>query len=335
MSQKFLFDIGHPAHVHLFKNLIFHFQKTGIPFKVVTRDKEITNELLTHYEIPFESISAPRSTKLGMFREFLERTWKIYRLHKKEKFTHALGTSVSIGPLSQLTFGKVKSYNFNEDDDDVVPLYTKLAYPGSTKIINPDCLKYSKWKNKRVLVPSFHELAYLHPKNFTPDPEIPIKYGLEPQKYVILRLSALKAHHDSEAEGLSDELITLIRDELNEFEIIESNEGKKGGKIKPWDMHHVMAFAKMVISDSQTMSAESAILGVPYIRINNFVGRISYLNELENKYLLGSGFLPKDQYKIINCISNLKKNRRDPEKFKALLQDKIDFNQWQISFLKN
>jgi len=42
-------------------------------------------------------------------------------------------------------------------------------------------------------------------------------------------------------------------------------------------MHHVMAFASLYIGDSQTMAAEAGVLGVPFVRFNDFVGRIGYL----------------------------------------------------------
>ena len=60
-------------------------------------------------------------------------------------------------------------------------------------------------------------------------------------------------------------------------------------KINPLDMHHVMAFASLYIGDSQTMAAEAGVLGVPFVRFNDFVGRIGYLRELEDKYRLGFG----------------------------------------------
>lgn len=60
-------------------------------------------------------------------------------------------------------------------------------------------------------------------------------------------------------------------------------------KINPLDMHHVMAFASLYIGDSQTMAAEAGVLGVPFVRFNDFVGRIGYLLELEDVYHLGFG----------------------------------------------
>lgn len=54
-------------------------------------------------------------------------------------------------------------------------------------------------------------------------------------------------------------------------------------------MHHVMAFASLYIGDSQTMAAEAGVLGVPFVRFNDFIGRIGYLRELEDVYELGYG----------------------------------------------
>ena len=59
-----------------------------------------------------------------------------------------------------------------------------------------------------------------------------------------------------------------------------------------------MLFASLYIGDSQTMAAEAGVLGVPFVRFNDFVGRIGYLRELEDKYELGYGIhasvLPAD-----------------------------------------
>ena len=48
-----------------------------------------------------------------------------------------------------------------------------------------------------------------------------------------------------------------------------------------------MVFASLYIGDSQTMSAEAGILGTPFVRFNDFVGRINYMTEMEDVYELG------------------------------------------------
>ena len=52
--------------------------------------------------------------------------------------------------------------------------------------------------------------------------------------------------------------------------------------VPPEHIHQVMAGASMFIGDSQTMAAEAAVLGVPSVRFNDFVGKLGYLNELQD-----------------------------------------------------
>jgi predicted glycosyltransferase len=327
--MKILFDICHPAHVHLFKNLIFARKKEGIQDVVVSRDKDLTIQLLNIYGIEHTVISTAADNGLNRCFEFIKRTSAILRLHKKHNFTHAVGTSVSIGFLSLLK--GVKSYNFNEDDDKTTPLFCNLAYPFSTKICIPSCLRYTKWKKKRILHDSYHELAYLHPDNFIPDSSVPEKYGLKKGEYGVVRFSALKAHHDYKARGISETLWEEIKENLGELKTVLSKEGESQ-EIKPEDMHHLLSFAKIVITDSQTMSIESAVLGVPVFRINTFIGKSSVLSEIENKYELAKGFLPSQKQEILNALKKTLNNPDLEKEMKGnrenLLNEKIDLNKW-------
>ncbi|MCS6819294.1 MAG: DUF354 domain-containing protein [Chitinophagales bacterium] len=334
--MKILFDIGHPAHVHLFKNFINYLKIKGHTIFITSRDKEITNSLLQHYQFDFINLSKPKKGIFNMLIELIKRDIGIWKLHKQHKLDFAFGTSVSIGHLSILS--NVKSFNFNEDDDDVVPLYAYLSYPFCSKIINPDCLRFKKWRSKRVLYNSYHEFAYLHPNNFTPDEKILEKYGLIKKKYIIFRSVALSAHHDKGARGINERLKNKLFELLNGYDIIHSSEGKSGGKIQPWDMHHVLAFAKMIISDSQTMTIEAAVMGVPAIRINTFIGKSSVIDELEHRFKLAFGYFPEQEEEILATVKRVLEkpdlevewsNRRN-----HLLVEKIDFNQWMIDFFE-
>ena len=50
--------------------------------------------------------------------------------------------------------------------------------------------------------------------------------------------------------------------------------------IAPEKMHHALARAEFFLGDSQTMTSEAALVGTPALRINDFVGRLSYLEEI-------------------------------------------------------
>ena len=47
--MRILIDIGHPAHVHYFKNLILSKKEKGFTFLVTARNTKIITDLLNHY----------------------------------------------------------------------------------------------------------------------------------------------------------------------------------------------------------------------------------------------------------------------------------------------
>ena len=115
--------------------------------------------------------------------------------------------------------------------------------------------------------------------------------------YFIMRFSSLNAHHDAGIRGINTEIAERLvkilephgRIYITSERPLEPQFEKYRIKINPLDMHHVMAFASLYIGDSQTMAAEAGVLGVPFVRFNDFVGRIGYLRELEDDYHLGFG----------------------------------------------
>ena len=337
--MNILFDLGHPAHVHLFKNFIYYLKNKGHEVTVVSRAKDITNELLEYYKIKYLCLSNPHKSLPGKLFELLSRDLKILNLHRKHHYSLAFGTSISIAHLSALS--KVQSFRFSDNDDDFIPLDAFISFPFFTKIISPECLRYTRWKEKRELHNSYHELAYLHPDNFTPNKNILKKYGLTEKKYIIARFCAYDAHHDTNLRGINQSLWKEIRQCLKSkgYQIIESIENSSNAQIKPYDIHDVLAFSKMIISDSGTMSSEAAALGVPAVCISNFLGKLSTIEEQRNKFQLIVGIQPQEQQKIIDKIESLVKqddlNDIWKEKQKKMLEQKTDLSKWMIDYFNN
>ena len=109
--------------------------------------------------------------------------------------------------------------------------------------------------------------------------------------------------------------------------------------INPLDIHHVMAFSKMLIGDSQTMAAEAGVLGVPYIRFNDFVGKIGYLEEIENVYQLGKGILPTNVDELYKAVSDyLSKDDLEKKQLarrEKMLGEKINVKSFFVWLLEN
>jgi predicted glycosyltransferase len=344
--MRLLFDLGHPAHVHLFRNLINRVIKDGGEVLAATRDKDLTIDLCKAYNIPQVVLSRAYSGKFiaGVW-EFLFRTIKLFQIALKFKPDALLGTSMSIGVVGRLI--RRPTFFFSEDDADLIPIIAKFVYPTCKYIVTPDSLKHEGHGQKHLCYPGYHELAYLHPSNFTPNPEVPRSMGLNINKpYFILRFVSLKAHHDTGASGLSlrvaKKLVKLLflhgRVVITSEAEIADEFKKYAFPLAPDKIHDVLSFASMYIGDSQTMTIEAAVLGVPCLRCNTFVGRISCLNELEKDYGLTKGFLPEESNKLLATVNEWLADLEDirdkmQNRRNKMLTDKIDLADWQWAML--
>ena len=179
-----LFDISHPAHFHLFKNGIKALHSKGVTTLITARDKDVLLSLLQREGLEYHLLAKTRQGYLGLFLELMARNVEMFMLCRTFKPDVLIGTSVNIAHVGKL-IGK-PSIVINEDDDAVVPFFSYLAYPFAHKIINPQCIEFNRWSNKRILHKSYHELAYLHPGNFDPDINVIKNYGLAEKEYLSL-----------------------------------------------------------------------------------------------------------------------------------------------------
>jgi hypothetical protein len=165
--------------------------------------------------------------------------------------------------------------------------------------------------------------------------------------YFLIRFAKLNAHHDKGIRGITDEQALKIIEVLKPHgNIYITSERKFDEKFEPYrlqidplEIHHIMAFADIFIGDSQTMAAESGVLGVPFIRYNDFVGRIGYLNELENKYNLGLGVNPSEPDRLLEVISELllmpDRKLIFNARRKQMLSEKINLSSFLLWFIEN
>ena len=104
-------------------------------------------------------------------------------------------------------------------------------------------------------------------------------------------------------------------------------------------MHQVLAFSNMLIGDSQSMSVESAMLGIPSVRFSDFAGKISVLEELEHKYGLTFGIKTKNPKQLFEKIEELLAMPDLREEFQRrrqiMLANKIDVTAFFVWFIEN
>jgi uncharacterized protein len=344
--MRILIDIGHPAHVHLFRNFYKDLIAKGHFVIVTVKDIATAKTLLTIYKIPFIEIGTKKDSIAGKFIGQLQFLRQLLSVCKKNNIEFAIGSSITITHVS--LFSKVKSFVFDDDDSAVEPLMARFGHPFADYLISPDVLDFERKKLNHITYAGYHELAYLHPNRFTPDPTVLNDVGLKNgEPFFIMRFNAFKAHHDIGIHGISIEnkqrLINLLCNKGKVFitteREIEPEFAAYKLKVSPEKAHSLLYYATMLIGDSQTMTSEAAMLGTPSIRSNSFVGRIAYLEEEEQKYGLTFGFLPaqtEDMFSKIEELLSIPDLKDEWQKrLIKMYKDKIDVTAFFIYLLEN
>lgn len=344
--MNLLIDIGHPGHVHLYKNLYFELKSKSHEVLVTVKDIPAAVRLLDQYEIPYIKFGKKGNGILAKALKQLQFNLEMFKLVREKRIAVGLGTSISIAHVSR--FSGMTSVVFDDDDDRAQPLFTYFAHPFCHFLVSPDALKGKRRKKSTIYYSGYHELAYLHPKRFTPDETVLSEAGIKTgEKYFIMRFNAFKAHHDIGAQGLSldnkRQLIDLLRPHGKVFitteKDIEPEFKKYQLNISPEKIHSLLYFATMFIGDSQTMTSEAAVLGTPALKCNSFAGRLSVPNELEQKYELCYSFLPKDFDSLLGKIDELLKlpNLKEiwRQRQQRMLEDKIDVTAFMVWLIEN
>jgi predicted glycosyltransferase len=320
--MKILVEITHPAHVHFFRNAVSLLEKKGHTIAVTARRKDVTIELLNNFNIPFTLLSSLGKSKFALVKELAVRDFRLWNFCRKFKPDILTGISgVFAAHVGFLLRKPVVVW----DDTEIATLAHKIAYPFVTAIYCPSCY-YKKLGKKQKFYAGCHELAYLHPNRFTPDPQLVRSLGIDTsQKYCIIRFVSWQAHHDIGQSGITDiEKIELVKRisryarpyitsekplpaELEEFRL----------SIPVHQIHHLMAFASLCVGEGATMASEAACLAVPCVYINTL--KLGYINMHEGFGLIKQTTDVEEAYR--QCIDWLE----DPmSKEKCLLaRDKM------------
>jgi predicted glycosyltransferase len=341
--MRLLFDVNHPVQVHLLRPLLPHFRARGDEWRVVARDKDVTLRLLAHYGVECTP-TRPGHGRLGLLRELLRRELLVLRLARAFRPRLIVGTSVHAARVARLV--GARSVVLNDDDAAANPAFARLAYPLAHAIVTPDCLRGEGWGARHHTYAANQQLFYLHPARFRPDAGVRAALGLTAgEAFALVRLSALEAHHDRGVTGLQADLVAELAARLaGRVRLFVSGEKPLEPRLEPLRfalpperLHDALAAAEFCLGDSQSVTAEAAVLGTPAFRLNGFVGRISYLADLERRGL-AFGFRPGDERPLLAAVLALVDDERRRERFAErrarLLRECVDPLPWLIELLE-
>lgn len=324
--MNILIDIGHPGHVHLLHPLAEELKAKGHRLYYSVRDIPIAKRLMEHYGMtPWLDLGGKKDSLAGKAWTVVRQDAQILHFVKKNHIDIGLSCGLVLSQVSQIT--KMKSYVFDDDDDAAEPLVVKYSHPFSEAVFTPDCIH--RKTTKAVYYKGTHELAYLHPNRFTPDPAVLQHAGIQSgERFFIMRFVALKGHHDIGQQGLTlgqkQALVELLKPHgrviITSERAIEPEFEQYRLPVPPEEIHSLMAYSSMFLGDSQTMTSEAAVLGVPALKCNTFAGRLSVPNMLEERYDLCYAYQPQQFDEMYHYVAQLL--ARKPEELKATWQAK-------------
>ncbi len=340
-SLKILFCTSHPAHVHLFKNCIKELQARGHETLVAARDRGITTNLLESYGLKYKIIWKNSESLMETFLEYISHEknllYTVYEFNPDiivSRFSPAAAHISTICNIPNVVF---------EDTKKESSVLRKTVYPLSDVILTPSSFPQNINANQ-IFYEGFHELAYLHPSWFDPDPKILSERGIDPEEaYYVLRFVEWGAHHDHGEHGFSlsekRDIVSLLSEHGQVYITSETELPPDLSRyqlpIKPEHIHHLLYYADLFVGDSQTMTCEAGVLGTPAIRSNSLSEPRSehamYLNELEEEYnLVYSTPDKKKAFNKIEQIINEGSSDTWEKRRKMLLVDKIDTTEFMI-----
>ena len=335
--MRIFIDIGHPAHVHYFKHLIWTLQKKGHEIFISARDKDCTLSLLEKYDLSFYNRGVGANSLAGKFCYLIAADAKLVK--KAKAFRPELFLSFGSSYAAQVAWLLKKPHIAFEDTE--IARFEHLMYvPFTDAIFTPIVFKKS-FGRKQIRFSGYMELAHLHPRYFAPDESVLDKLNVGGgEKYIVVRFVSWSASHDMGHRGFRfDQKLELIKALEKSARIFISSEDVLPPEldqyrldISPEQIHQVLYFASLYLGEGATTASEAAVLGVPAIYVNDLKA-----GTIDSQIKYGLIFqLPdfegcKQKAAELLNMSNLKKTFR--ERRDAMLKDQIDvtaFMDWVI-----
>ncbi len=343
--MNILFEVGHPAHVHLFKYVIWELEKQGHAVQIAVREREgMVAPLIEEYGFPYQMMSPNARGIFAKAMTMIKNDMFLLKIAGKSKAE----MFISVGsPYSAHVATITRKPHICLTDTEDADLQLKLMAPFTRTILTPDCFLKKFPPKKHIRYPGYHELAYLHPNRFKPDPSILAYLGIkEDEKYVIMRFSAWDASHDIGQYGFrSDEERFALVEELEKYAkvFISSEIPLKGGlerrriNIPIHRIHDALYYAALYVGDGHKMAAESGVLGTPSVIISTRWDRTGNFRDFVSRYGIIEAFknvnMARDRaITILNSEIERKGWKLRAEK---MLNKKIDVTAFLIHFIEN
>ena len=298
---RVLIDIGHPGHVHLFKHLARLLLADGAEVLFTLRRKEFEIELIEGEGFNYECFGPHYRSLPGKVWGLLRYDLAMIRTGLRFKPDLIIGHGSIIGAHAAPFVGAKCLALEDTGNMEQVRLYR----PFVDAILTPQVLD-KELGPKQVRYNSYHELAYLHPEFYTPDPAILGWLGVAADEpYAIVRFVSWDATHDVRLKGLDrEEKIGLVRSLSQRMRVFITAERAVTEELRPYCLrippnrfHHALNYASIVVTEGTTPGTEAGILGVPVVFVSTF--QDPNLREMEGFGLVRNTSVAKDAFQAM------------------------------------
>lgn len=327
-----LFTIQHPADVHLFRHAIAELEGAGHDVHVYARRKDVNVDLLEAYGIDHEVLAGRGGGVLGTVAMQATYEYRVLRaaLSVRPDVMCADG-GIAISHVSSVIDAPSLVFTDTEHVVDTWPDRRTLIFRFADEVHTPECYWLDLGDHHRRY-PGYHELAYLHPDRFEPDPAVLDRLPVDSDRpLAFLRLVSWDAFHDRGEGGIASAatVIESLRD--HGLQVLLSTEGSPPPAyadlevdVPVHEIHHVLEAVDVFVGDSATMATECAVLGTPAVFVSSF--DLGYVSELEGEYGLAVRVDPADDPDLPGTIAQVLRRSESHwrARRRALLADKID-----------
>ena len=287
MQMKIAISIEHPAWAHQFKNIIKENNLTGETL-VLAVDKDGDIDLLDSFGIKYVKLAD--STGVTVFQKgclFLKLCISYIKAIKAFKPDILIGRA---SPMMAVAAGVLKIPHLIFEDTEVSRFSLLICRIFSTSIITPQMF-HDNLGSKQIRLPIYKELFYLHSQEFVPNMQVVRDCGIDVARpYIVLRFISWNASHDIGIKSISNNKKIQFVNKLSQLcRVYISSEGELPEVLKKYelklpykDIHHVLYYATIVVSEGASMASEAAILGTHSFYLNEIASGTT--EEQERRY---------------------------------------------------
>jgi predicted glycosyltransferase len=196
--MRVVVTIQHAGHVHFFKHAIAALEADGHDVFVFARENAMSTALLDRCGIEYELLAGESDSLVSLARA--QCVYEARLLGRAREIQPDVMTAVGGVAVSHVA-SLVGARSVVFYDTEHASIIRNLSFPFADVICTPACFEADLGDNHHRY-PGYHELAYLHPDRFTPDPDVREAVGVAPDdRFVVLRLGDWGPHTTSARAG--------------------------------------------------------------------------------------------------------------------------------------